>query len=180
MMPYIDQTFSNVLIRCTPPDLEVIGIINLEHRKLRIGWPKLNVAFIPMGQVKVLHRKAFTSYPCHHDGAVMWFNGSVNDDFITIKDTCILHRITLYVTIERGFGMSYVIPVEVQRLMSVIIGRRRETGNDACMFQFKFGVKRTTLYLNVGHTQLLFFKHSYRVPHYLAKASSGSSSIGNH
>ena len=81
------------------PDLEIVRIVNLEDRKIIVGRSKLNIALVPMGQIKVLHREV-TIPPCQYDGAVMGFYGSVDNHSVTIEDARILHRVTTHIAIE--------------------------------------------------------------------------------
>ena len=76
---------------------------------------------------------------------------SVDDDPIAIKQSCVFHAVTLYVTIERCFGMPDVVPVKIKCLMPVIVSRRRKTCRYTSMFKFKFGVEYALSYLNISH-----------------------------
>ena len=66
----------------------------------------------------------------------MWLYSSVDDDPIAIKQSCVFHTVTLYVTIERCFGMPDVVTVKIKRLMPVIVSRRRKACRNSSMFKF--------------------------------------------
>ncbi|MBR1485197.1 MAG: hypothetical protein IJ612_05840 [Prevotella sp.] len=61
------------------------------------------------------------------------------------------YQVTLHVTIERSLRMTNVVPVEVQRLMPIVVTRGRETCRYAGMFQFQLGVEHISYYLYVAH-----------------------------
>ena len=48
--------------------------------------------------------------------------------------------------------MLDVIPIEVQRLVPVVISRRWEASHDTCSFQLQLGVEHTSYYLDIAHT----------------------------
>ena len=109
-----------------------------------------------MGQIEVLHCKAFTAPPCYNYASIVRFYSPVNNNTIAVKDTSIFHTIPLDITIERSLWMPDIITVEIQSLMRIIIRRGRKACHYASVFKFKFGVKYTLSYLYVSHIPILF------------------------
>lgn len=105
-----------------PPDLKLIRIVNFEHWVFVVGWTEFNISVFAMGQVEEFHREA-TVPPSHDDGAMMGFDGAVDDHPVTIEEISIFHRITFYIPIESGFWMTDIVAVEVQRFMTIIVCR---------------------------------------------------------
>ena len=95
------------------PYLKIVWIIYLKHRIFFISWPKFYVAVLLVSQIQILHCESFSTYPSNNNRTVMWLNCTVDDDTVAIEDTGILHTVTLHITIERGFWMANVIPIEV-------------------------------------------------------------------
>ena len=76
---------------------------------------------------------------------------SRNDYTVAWKQPGIPHRKTSYLPVKCGFGMPYVVPVEVQSLMRIVLGRRGKASNDASILQLQLGVESTFYYFNVAH-----------------------------
>ena len=108
------------------PNLEIIRIVNLEDREIVIGRAKLNLSFVPMGQVEILHREV-TIPPRQYDRAVMGFYSPVDNHSVAIEDTSILHRVTAHIPIERSLRVLDVIPIKVKCLVPVIVSRRPQS-----------------------------------------------------
>ena len=134
------------------PNLKIVGVINLEDGIFLIGRAQFDISFVSVRQVEILHREAFRPHPCQHNRTIMRFHSPVDNHAVTVEDARFYHRIPLHFTIERGFRMLDVIPVEVQRLVPVIVSRRWESRHDTCSFQFQLGVKHTSYYLDIAHT----------------------------
>ena len=59
---------------------------------------------------------------------VLSFDGTVNDSYIAIIDTCFNHRIAFHLAIECCFWVPNQITIEIQCLMAVVFSWRWESG----------------------------------------------------
>jgi len=88
----------------------------------------------------------------HDHITVLWFDGTVNDSYVTIIDASFNHRIAFHFPIECSFRIANKVTIEVQRLMAVIISWRWKSGFDArSELKLQFLLKVTLYDLNVCH-----------------------------
>ena len=132
------------------PDFEVVVFGNLENGEVGIGGLQFVVAVVLMLEVEVFHGEVAVE-KTDDDGAVVGFDGAVDDDAVAVEDAGILHRHTFHLAIEGGFGMAYVVAVEVEGFVGIVVGRRGKSGNDACVLQFQLGVEDASDDLYVSH-----------------------------
>ena len=52
----------------------------------------------------------------------MRFYGLIDDYSVAIKDACVLHRVALYIAIERSFWVADIVAVEVESIVDIVIG----------------------------------------------------------
>ena len=123
------------------PNLKVVARLDAKHRTVLVGRAQLYVAIRLVREVEVFHRKL--AIPKRHDNrAVASLDSAVNDNAVAIEDAGVFHRVAVDVAIERGLGMLDVIFVEIEALVLIIVGRRRETRPDRRVLQGKVGGKR--------------------------------------
>jgi len=66
---------------------------------------------------------------------LMWFNSPVDNHFIAIENTRVPHTIPFNIAIERSFGMTNIVTVEIQGVMCVVICGRRKTSLDTYVYK---------------------------------------------
>ena len=139
------------------PNLKVVARLDAKHRIVLVGRAQLYVAIRLVREVEVFHRKL--AVPKRHDNrAVASLDSAVNDNAVAIEDAGIFHRVAVNIAIERGLGMLDVIFVEIEALVLIIVGRRRETRPDRSVLQSKVGGKRAFYDFDVSHKYILLFE----------------------
>jgi hypothetical protein len=94
----------------------------------------------------------------------MWFHSPVDNHTVAVQQSSILHRVTLYIAIERRFRVTDIVTVEVQRLMLIVVSRTGKSCCDSSMFQFQLSVEHTSNYLDVP-SRLFMLGINLDVPH---------------
>ena len=81
------------------PDFEVVFGIDFEDGIGGIGGFEFDITVLAMGEVEEFNGE-FSVPEGNDDGTAMGLNGSVDDDTVAVVDACILHGVSLYVSIE--------------------------------------------------------------------------------
>lgn len=84
-----------------------------------IGGYQFDIAVSQVGTVDEL-KGELTIEESQHHVTVMYVCRLVHHDDVTFGDTGIAHTISLDATIERGFGMTDKVAVEIERLVLIV------------------------------------------------------------
>ena len=141
------------------PHFEVVAGFHLKDGIVGVGRSQFYVPLVAMCQVEEFHGETSIP-PSQHDRAVMRFHSAVYDDPVAIEYARILHRVALYLAIERSLWIQNEIAVKIQRLVHLVISRRRKARHHACMFQFQLRVKHAFHNLDISHLHLNFMQRT--------------------
>ena len=139
------------------PDFKVVICINSNGKEVAIGRTELDVSFTAMRKVEILDGE-FIVEESDNDITIPWLNNSVDNCDVTITDACFHHRIALNPTIECCFRVLDKVTIEVERIVSVVIGGRREARLDGfCKLKIKFLLELTIYDFYFGHSWTIEF-----------------------
>ena len=132
------------------PHLKVVLLSDLEDGVGVVGRAQFDISLAPVGEVEIFHRKLPVPEG-DDDRSIVWLHGPVYDHAVAVEDARVLHRVALHVAIERRLGVADVVLVEVQRVVAIVVRRRRKSRHDGRVLQFELRVEQSLSDLDVAH-----------------------------